>query len=217
MTDNEEIRLNLKETFIYLKKALSLKDFDGNWEWEERNKSLYRLELPLVWKNLTLEELAIKKNLHGALNYVVVLVQSGSAMLAVFKNNRLLLHKRIQKYMVRKKRGKSQLTYLKKKGKSRAGSRIRLRESEEFFLEINHTLEDWMFFLEKSNRIYLAYPLAMGSFLFAKGNSLSGKQDKIVKLPLTVRTPCMKELGRVYYEITRGRLFIQGPQDSILP
>lgn len=208
MRDNEEIRLNLKETYDYLRQLQAADNSTTGFQWVDENKRRYRLELPLVWKNLTLEELATKKNLHRALNYAMVLVQAGSAMLAVFKNNRLLLHKRIQKYMVRKKRGKSQLTYLKKKGKSRAGSRIRLRESEEFFREIDDILRGWNFFLTKAKRIYLAYPKSMTPFIFGQGAVLSANREKVFKLPLSIRTPSMRELRRIYYEMTRGRLEI---------
>ena len=38
--------------------------------------------------------------------------------------------------MVRKKQGKAQLKYLSSKGKSRAGSRIRLAQTEKFLTEI---------------------------------------------------------------------------------
>ena len=43
--------------------------------------------------------------------------------------------------MVRQKQGKSQFKYLKTKGKSRAGSRIRLEETLLFFNEINERLQ----------------------------------------------------------------------------
>ena len=45
--------------------------------------------------------------------------------------------------MVRKKRGVSQIKHLKTKGKSRAGSRVRLAETEEFFENINGRLQDY--------------------------------------------------------------------------
>ncbi|MBN2694680.1 hypothetical protein JXR93_08460 [bacterium] len=69
-------------------------------------------------------------------NYLVLLIEAGQASCGYFKDDELLAHKVFRGYMVRKKQGKAQITYLKQKGKSRAGSRIRLSETELFIQEI---------------------------------------------------------------------------------
>lgn len=71
----------------------------------------------------------------------VVAIRSGQAVCAYFHEDELLDHKVFRAYMVRKKQGKSQIKYLNTKGKSRAGSRIRLEETERFFEEINGRLQ----------------------------------------------------------------------------
>lgn len=69
--------------------------------------------------------------------YLMLLVQTGSASIGVFEGEQCLEHKVFSAYMVRKKQGKSQIKHLKTKGKSRAGSRVRLAKTLEFFENIN--------------------------------------------------------------------------------
>jgi len=75
-----------------------------------------------------------------ATRFLMLLVQSGSASIGVFENEKCLSHKVFSAYMVRKKQGKSQIKHLKTKGKSRAGSRVRLAKTLEFFEDINTRL-----------------------------------------------------------------------------
>ncbi len=70
----------------------------------------------------------------------VLLIKAGSAALGILHDSMLLEHKVFKTYMVRKKQGKNQLKYLNSKGKSRAGSRIRLANANHFFEQINERL-----------------------------------------------------------------------------
>lgn len=74
-------------------------------------------------------------------HYSITLVRAGKAALGYFHQGKLLDHKVFRAYMVRQKQGKSQFKYLKTKGKSRVGSRIRLEETELFFKDINQRLQ----------------------------------------------------------------------------
>ncbi|HYG37499.1 MAG TPA: hypothetical protein VD908_02720, partial [Cytophagales bacterium] len=76
-------------------------------------------------------------------NYIILLVQSGSCAMGYFEDGVNLDHKVFRSYMVRKKQGTSQIKYLKTKGKSRAGSRVRLGETMEFFENINERLQEY--------------------------------------------------------------------------
>jgi hypothetical protein len=68
-------------------------------------------------------------------------VRAGQAAIGYFHQGNLLDHKVFRAYLVRQKQGMSQFKYLKTKGKSRAGSRIRLEETLVFFKEINERLQ----------------------------------------------------------------------------
>ena len=74
-------------------------------------------------------------------HYCLTLVRAGQAAVGYFHQGNLLDHKVFRGYLVRQKQGKSQFKYLKTKGKSRAGSRIRLEETLVFFKEINERLQ----------------------------------------------------------------------------
>jgi hypothetical protein len=81
----------------------------------------------------------LKDDFHAAL----VLIRAGQAVTGYFHQGILLDHKVFRAYMVRQKQGKSQIKYLKTKGKSRAGSRVRLGETVQFFEDINTRLNDY--------------------------------------------------------------------------
>ncbi len=74
-------------------------------------------------------------------HYCITLVRAGQAAVGYFHQGTLLDHKVFRAYLVRQKQGMSQFKYLKTKGKSRAGSRIRLEETLVFFKEINERLQ----------------------------------------------------------------------------
>ncbi len=74
-------------------------------------------------------------------HYCITLVRAGQAAIGYFHQGNLLDHKVFRAYLVRQKQGMSQFKYLKTKGKSRAGSRIRLEETLVFFKEINERLQ----------------------------------------------------------------------------
>lgn len=99
-----------------------------NWEWGEN------------------EGLKENPDPHFALG----IIKAGQAALGYFHRGELLDHRVFRAYMVRQKQGKSQIKHLKTKGKSRAGSRIRLAETERFFEEIN----------ERLNSYHEAYPIS---------------------------------------------------------
>lgn len=67
-------------------------------------------------------------------------IESGNAALCVMERKEMCYHTTFSAYMSRKKQGFSQIKYLNKKGKSRAGSRVRLAATVEFFENINTSL-----------------------------------------------------------------------------
>lgn len=73
-------------------------------------------------------------------HFALALIKAGQAAVGYFHLGELIDHRVLRAYMVRQKQGKSQIKHLKTKGKSRAGSRIRLGETERFFEEINARL-----------------------------------------------------------------------------
>jgi hypothetical protein len=135
---------------VSLAQALLLVDQADEKGWEIRylpekhqllleNKVSWLAKLFLPWTMTWLPEgkFQVQEDMH----YCLTLVRAGQASLGYFHQGKLLDHKVIRGYLVRQKQGKSQFKYLKTKGKSRAGSRIRLEETLVFFKEINERLQ----------------------------------------------------------------------------
>ncbi|WP_057936408.1 hypothetical protein [Algoriphagus resistens] len=114
--------------------------FEGTkhqWVISEKDPWLARVFLPWNATPDNSGNLSLKDDFHLAL----VMIRAGIAVTGYFHNGEMLDHKVFRAYMVRQKQGKSQIKYLKTKGKSRAGSRLRLGESERFFEQINERLQ----------------------------------------------------------------------------
>lgn len=142
--------------------------------------------------------------------YIVLLIRAGNSSLGYFEKGKNIKHKVIRKYMVRKKQGKSQLTYLKRKGKSRLGSRIRLAQAGKFFEEINELLIEWNS-IKKNNELKIFYscPIRLWSYLF-KTNPIppfDKRDNRLIKIPFNVYKPNMKELKRINYILNNGVIF----------
>lgn len=133
----------------------------------------------------------------GNVRYVMVLVQSGSASIGVFEDELCLEHKVFGSYMVRKKQGKSQIKHLKTKGKSRAGSRVRLASTIEFFENINTRLQGH-FNQYDFDRIALSCSKILIPYLFnSKVSTPFDKKDsRIYRIP--------KHLHQPNYEVMLG-------------
>ena len=103
------------------------------------NESGWLAKLYLPWTQTWLPEIGF--SLAEDVHYCITLVRAGQAAAGYFHQGILLDHKVFRAYLVRQKQGMSQFKYLKTKGKSRVGSRIRLEETLVFFKEINERLQ----------------------------------------------------------------------------
>ncbi|MHA7128802.1 hypothetical protein [Algoriphagus namhaensis] len=132
----------------------------------------------------------------------VLCIKAGQAVTGLFRQGELIDHKVFRAYMVRKKQGKSQVKHLKTKGKSRAGSRIRLEETERFFEEINSRLA-----------FYAEYPIdrwayssgkTLWPYLFSSETSppFSKDQDELYRIPFHLSSATFDQLGIIYQSLT---------------
>ncbi len=138
--------------------------------------------------------------------YSILLLQAGNAALATVENGRITHHNVISKYVTRKKQGKAQLNYLNTKGKSRAGSRIRLKNMALFIDEVL----DW-FDTHLGNRhqtlLYSCPPPLWGLLFSGKRQPPFTKKDsRLRKIPLDINIPRFAEVKRARHEIEQGRL-----------
>ena len=140
-------------------------------------------------------------------NYVLLMIRSGIASIGYFEDGENIDHKVFRAYMVRKKQGMSQVKYLKTKGKSRAGSRVRLAETAEFFEQINDRLNDY-FAEYHVDRIGLSCPVTLIPYLYgSKVPSPFGKDDpRIFKIPKHVKKPTFESLMAINQYLLKGEI-----------
>ncbi|WP_291787211.1 hypothetical protein [Cecembia sp.] len=176
-------------------------------------KFLNDLDEPLFSIRLSTQlKFDIQKNelaLEEFSNYLLILIRSGIGSVGFVQNRDLLHHKVFRAYMVRKKQGKSQVKYLKTKGKSRAGSRIRLHATLEFFQDItkrvNQHLENYAV-----DQIGLSCSETLIPYLFGENESLNlnKKDPRIFKIPKHVGSPTLEMLYSVKEFVEKNELFI---------
>mgnify|MGYP000032384204 CR=1 FL=1 len=174
---------------------------------------LFDLRLPLLCnspqKAKSLPEYLEELQGEDIQHYVLLMMQAGQASLGSFVDGELTKHKVIRKYMVRKKQGKAQLNHLNTKGKSRQGSRIRLRESLEFFVELNQKMKDWQALPEAEAIFYSASP-QLWPYLFESTESCPFAKDdpRLRKVPVDVNVPNLAELKRINWSLSQGQLLL---------
>lgn len=142
-------------------------------------------------------------------NCLLILIRSGMASVGMVQNGDLLHHKVFRAYMVRKKQGKSQVKYLKTKGKSRAGSRIRLSATLEFFEDIskrvNEHLEEYAV-----DQIGLSCSETLIPYFFNANERLNlyKKDPRIFKIPKHIGAPTLEMLYSVKKFLENNELLI---------
>ncbi|QMU28035.1 hypothetical protein [Adhaeribacter radiodurans] len=152
---------------------------------DAHNNELFYFRLPLVLSpNLATDEELSK------VNYIILLIQSGHCAMGFFENGLNLDHKVFRSYMVRMKQGVSQVKYLKTKGKSRAGSRVRLAETSEFFENINQRLQDY-FADYPIHRIALSCSKILIPYLFNSKvpTPFTKNDERVYKIPKHIPIP----------------------------
>jgi hypothetical protein len=179
---------------------------------ETGQESLY-FRLPIVLpppgKSPSLEQKQV--------NYILLLIQSGSCAMGYFENGVNLDHKVFRAYMVRMKQGKSQVKYLKTKGKSRAGSRVRLAETVEFFENINERLQQY-FAKHEIHRIALACSKILIPYLFnSKVPPPFDKRDvRLFKIPKHIHTPIYEVMMDTHKFLLKGELIYEDTHQTLV-
>lgn len=154
------------------------------------------------------------------MSYVILLIQAGNCAMGYFENGRCLNHKVFRSYMVRKKQGKSQIKYLKTKGKSRAGSRVRLGETAEFFENINGRLQEY-FQEHRIDRIAISCSKTLLPYLYnaAVPTPFDKRDPRLFKIPRHIHTPIHQVLLDTNRFLQRGELIFltDTSQETLAP
>lgn len=138
----------------------------------------------------------------------LVLVQAGAAALGLWRGEALLRHQTNKKYVVRGK-GRAQPTHLRTKGKSRYGSRLRLRNAAQLLTEVNETLGAWWRSEGAFDEVFHSCPVRIWGELFrTRPPPPFERGSSLVKIPLDVHVPNHAELLRVHERLARGTIEI---------
>ena len=187
--------LEMKFEYDYMKHQILILD--------DLSNEMMQLRLPIdikVSESLSFNEL-------DEVNYVILLIQSGSCALGYFEEDETIDHKVFKSYMVRKKQGKSQISYLNSKGKSRAGSRVRLANTISFFENINDRLQ--MYFDEyEIDRIAMSCSTTLVPYLFKSKEicPFKKKDERLFKIPKHIHTPNYEILMNTQKFLLKGEL-----------
>jgi hypothetical protein len=146
-------------------------------------------------------------------SYLLILIQAGHSALAYFEGGEMLHHKVIKKYMVRGN-GRAQVGYLQTRGKSKAGSRVRLANTVSFFEDINEKLREWDK-TAQATRILISCGDKLRPLWFSSHVTppFEKHDPRITKVPLDVQRPDLAELTSINKVVLRGRW--EGPAELV--
>jgi hypothetical protein len=149
-------------------------------------------------------------------NFLVIIIHSGEAALAFSEENQIVEHKMVKAYMVRQKQGKSQIKHLKTKGKSKAGSRVRLAGTDHFFEQINEKIAEWddYYNIEK---IAISCNKTLQPYLFNRPDAAIQKDDeRLFKIPKHIQEANYENLIHIHnYLISTELKFIDSDKEFI--
>lgn len=130
-------------------------------------------------------------------SWVLVLMQAGAASIGYWEDDELLAHKVFKRYVVRGK-GKAQGSYLKTKGKSRYGSRLRLQNARSLLIDVNERLHEWWNEFGEPDRVLASCPVRTWPELWSVKPPPPFARDDVDRgIPLDVAVPSFDELKRV--------------------
>jgi hypothetical protein len=136
----------------------------------------------------------------------VLLLQAGACAMGFWRDAVLAHHKVIKKYVVRGQ-GRAQPAYLKTRGKSRYGSRLRLRNAENLLSEASAKMAEWWEEEGPAERVFASCPVRLWPELFAGDPPPPFPQRGFhTRIPLAVRVPSFAELQRVWWHLSHGRM-----------
>lgn len=140
-------------------------------------------------------------------DHLILLMQAGAAALGWWSDEDAIHQKVIKAYAVRG-RGRAQTLHAKTKGKSRYGSRLRLRNAQKHLVEINERLNDWWDESGPPDRIFYSCPQRSWPELFSTRPTppFEQRDDRLSKIPIHVHVPNSEELQRIRYKLLRGRI-----------
>lgn len=138
--------------------------------------------------------------------HLVLLLQAGAASLGWFAAAEEVATKSIRRYVVRG-RGKAQPTWLETRGKSRYGSRLRLRNALRLRDQVIERTREWVEIHGAPDRVYYSAPVRLwGELLRARPAPPFSREDRPTKIPWDLGVPTTELLLKTYRRMGWGRI-----------
>ncbi|MCH2174848.1 MAG: hypothetical protein MK193_03880 [Lentisphaeria bacterium] len=173
---------------------------------EESGQVLFKLILPLSWRPIYNDFTSCEQK---SFLFTMLLMEAGRASIGQFyydlNSVTCKSHTTVRKYMVRKGQGKAQLTYLKTKGKSRYGARLRMQESKKFFEEISLKLTS----SEHESSKYLFYHAPVRLFSTLEDELVTDLPFLSYSIGADCKESSFKEMLRLSTEPFYARLYVE--------
>lgn len=143
--------------------------------------------------------------------HAVVLLQAGASAAGYFVDGDPVATKSSKRYVIRGN-GRAQPAFLKTKGKSRYGSRLRLQNARRMVGETNEKLAQFWDEHGPPERIFVNAPARMWTDLFlGKPAPPFGSDQPIVRIPLDLPRPTTATVLRAYTSLGYGKLILDRP------
>lgn len=137
---------------------------------------------------------------------IVLLARAGAVAWGLWDDDRLVLHKVDKRYVVRGT-GRAQPSYLKSKGKSRYGSRLRLMNHRALLEDTSARLHALWKEYGPADRVYVGCPVRLWAEFASAGAGLPlGFNERILRLPFDFGAPGFEELMRIRARLTTGEI-----------
>ena len=135
----------------------------------------------------------------------VLLLRAGSAAMGVFADTECLAHRCSRRYVVRGN-GKAQTTWVRTRGKSRYGSRLRLQNADRLLADVATTTVEWAGWLEAASLIHWSCPERQWAALHEHEPTMRALRNdpRTRKIAFHVHEPRFEELERVWWRLRHG-------------
>ena len=139
-------------------------------------------------------------------NQCLVLMQAGAVSIGYFEAGEAVATKTMKRYVVRG-RGRAQAAFLRTKGKSRYGSRLRLQNAVRLLNDTNLKLTEYWQRFGAPAQIFVAAPARLWSDLFrVKSDPPFDRDQEVDAIPLDIPEPTTEVLLRSYKSLCYGRI-----------
>lgn len=133
---------------------------------------------------------------------LVLLSQAGASALGLYEEGELVAHRTLKRYVVRGS-GRAQPSYLKTKGKSRYGSRLRLRNAQRLAEDVAETIRDWWREHGAFDLVHFSCPVRQWSE-FCQEDLPFEESLLFFKIPLDINRPTHAEMLRAWRALSHG-------------